>query len=65
MEAIARGARPTLTKKVARYYLPLGNGSNVTLVTMNGLTPEGNFVFEFIGEPVPTSLDVDQYQTPV
>jgi uncharacterized membrane protein len=65
MEAIGRGARPTLSKKVARYYLPLGNGSNLTLVTMNGLTPEGKFVFEFIGEPVPTSLDVDQYQTPV
>ena len=65
MEAIGRGAMPTLSKKVPRYYLPLGNGSNITLLTMSGLTDEGKFVFDFIGGPVPTSVEVDQYQTPV
>mgnify|MGYP003348050788 CR=1 FL=1 len=64
MDALARGARPTLSRYNDQYHLALGGRRTAVLLRMDGLTEEGKFVFDFLGTPIPTSLEIDQYQEP-
>ena len=38
---------------------------HVTLVDGNGVTADGQFVYDQLGIPPPTDLKFDQYQTPI
>ena len=64
--ALQRGVLPKLLKS-HRYAIQLApgqHGYNVTLVDANGATPEGQFVYEQLGLPIPTDLTFDQFKQP-
>ena len=66
IDAMQRGALPRLLQS-HRYPLQLvpgHRGHYVTLVTAQGPTPEGEFVYHALGLDVPTDLNFDQFTEP-
>ena len=64
MEALERGVRPRLTPS-SKYVLQVSNRRYIDLVLGDGhTTPEGNFVYGYLGQEVPNDHSVDQGQTP-
>ena len=53
LEALGRGVRPHLTPS-SKYVLKVSNRRYIDLVLADGhVTPEGNFVYGYLGQEIP------------
>ena len=65
LEALNRGVRPRLSSSSSKYTLQVSNRRYFDLVLADGhVTQEGQFVYQYLGQEVPTDNTVDQGQTP-
>ena len=64
MAALSEGKLPKYFKNTAKWALELQGRKRIDLVTMQGPTPEGTFVYDFLGQTMPTTVEFDQQQTP-
>ena len=65
LAALERGVRPHLTSSSSKYTLQVTPKRNFDLVLADGhATQEGNFVYHYLGQELPTDNTVDQGQTP-
>ena len=64
MAALDSGRTPHLAAS-HRYILQLAGRQYITLVDVSGPTPEGRFVYQRMGQQVPTDINVDQGQIPI
>ena len=65
MTSLASNHTPKFYGNTQRYALPVQGRQPVTLVDLHGTTPEGDFVYQFLGLDVPTDLQIDQGQEPL
>ena len=65
LAALERGVRPRLTSSSSKCTLQVSKGRYFDLVLADGqATQEGNFVYHYLGQELPTDNAVDQGQTP-